>query len=116
MADAATTASSGKVVIRNIGLLLSGDIEPPGAIRNAFTPAACSVAGKLYVSPPDGKVYRLTIKKDAWEEVGNLETSRMVHRMVPAADDLLLVVYRNYQRKHIPATKTTVNMDTPSEI
>ncbi|MCE2692419.1 MAG: Enamidase, partial [Rubrivivax sp.] len=29
MAEAAATATSGKVVIRNIGLLLSGDIDRP---------------------------------------------------------------------------------------
>ncbi len=29
MAEAATTGKSGKVVIRNIGLLLSGDIDKP---------------------------------------------------------------------------------------
>ena len=29
MADAASTGKSGKVVIRNIGLLLSGDIDKP---------------------------------------------------------------------------------------
>ena len=31
-------------------------------------------------------------------------------------DDLLPVVDRNYQRKHIPATKATVNIDTPNPI
>jgi enamidase len=29
MAEAASTGKSGKVVIRNIGLLLSGDIDTP---------------------------------------------------------------------------------------
>ena len=29
MAEAATTSKSGKVVIKNIGLLLSGDIDQP---------------------------------------------------------------------------------------
>lgn len=64
----------------------------PGPIRNGFTPAACCNAGKVYVSPADGKLYRLTEKKDNWEEVGVLEKQRLVHRLVPVREDLLLVL------------------------
>jgi YHS domain-containing protein/N-acetylneuraminic acid mutarotase len=64
----------------------------PGPIRNGFTPAACNAGGKLYVSPADGKVYRLSEKKDAWDEVAALAQQRIVHRLVPAGDELLMVL------------------------
>lgn len=64
----------------------------PGMIRNGFTPAGCVCDGKIYASPADGKLYRLSDKKDAWDEVGVLEKKRLVHRIVPAAADLLLAL------------------------
>lgn len=64
----------------------------PGSIRNGFTPAVCTAGDRLYASPADGKLYRLTEKKDGWEEAGALEKSRVVHRIVPARDDLILVL------------------------
>jgi YHS domain-containing protein len=66
--------------------------ELPGALMNGFTPAACVSAGRLYASPADGKLYRLTEKKDGWEEVGTLEKPRFVHRLVPTADNRLLAL------------------------
>jgi len=66
--------------------------EVPGPIRNGFTPAACGVAGKLFVSPADGNLYRLNDKRTGWDTVGKLEKARTVHRLVPARDDLLLVL------------------------
>jgi N-acetylneuraminic acid mutarotase len=64
----------------------------PGPARNGFTPAVCASAGKIYASPSDGKLYRLSEKRDAWSEVGMLEQKRLVHRIVPARDDYLLVL------------------------
>jgi len=64
----------------------------PGPARNAFTPAACANGGQLYASPQDGKLYRLTEKGDAWSEIGALEQKRLVHRIVPANDNHLLVL------------------------
>lgn len=58
----------------------------PGPARNGFTPAVCTSAGKVYASPQDGKLYRLSQKSDAWQEVGVLETKRLVHRIVPMGD------------------------------
>lgn len=55
---------------------------PEGAM-NGFTPAACTCDGRLYLSPADGKAYRLTEKGDAWEEIAVLKHARVVHRMVP---------------------------------
>ena len=51
MADIAATASSGKVVIRNIGLLLSGDIDRP--ILDADT-IVCENGRIVADGPPAG--------------------------------------------------------------
>jgi N-acetylneuraminic acid mutarotase/YHS domain-containing protein len=66
--------------------------EVPGAMMNGFTPAACTSGGRLHVSPADGKVYRLTEKRDSWEEVATLANPRFVHRMVVIGDNRLLVL------------------------
>ena len=64
----------------------------PGARRNGFAAASCSADGRLYVSPADGRLLRLSQKHDAWEEVGELKQSRIVHRIVPGKDNVLVVV------------------------
>jgi len=64
----------------------------PGISRNGFTPAACVLEGRLFVSPADGSVYRLTDAKSAWESIGMLQTKRIVHRIVPAGKNRLLVL------------------------
>ncbi len=64
----------------------------PGPARNGFTPAVCANDGKLYVSPSDGKLYRLNDKNDAWQEIGVLEKQRLVHRMVSVRPGQLLVL------------------------
>jgi N-acetylneuraminic acid mutarotase len=66
--------------------------EIPEGKMNGFTPAACTSGGRIYVSPADGKVYRLSEKHDAWEAIATLEKARFVHRMVPAGKKLLLVL------------------------
>lgn len=64
----------------------------PGSQRNGFTPASCVAGSRLYLSAADGKVTRLSTKGDAWEEVGQLQHPRVVHRMVAVDDNLLLAV------------------------
>ena len=64
----------------------------PGPARNGFTPAACASAGNLCVSPSDGKLYRLSARRDAWDIVGALEQTRIVHRLVAATPDSLLAL------------------------
>lgn len=66
--------------------------EIPDGPMNGFTPAACVVGGRLYVSPADGKLYRLNEKGNAWDEVGTLKQGRVVHRIVPIAKNQLLVI------------------------
>lgn len=61
----------------------------PDGRMNGFTPAVCVAGGKIYASPADGKVYRL--EGDRWDEVGKLAKTRLVHRIVPAADGLLVL-------------------------
>jgi N-acetylneuraminic acid mutarotase len=62
----------------------------PGGRMNGFTPAAVVNAGKLYVSPADGKIYELT--GDTWTERATLKASRFVHRVVPHGQADLLVL------------------------
>lgn len=64
----------------------------PGEKGNGFTPAACVVNGRLYVTPMDGKIYRLNEAGVTWDSVGKLEKSRVVHRMVPFGTDQMLVI------------------------
>jgi N-acetylneuraminic acid mutarotase len=64
----------------------------PGGKMNGFTASSAVANGNLYLTPYDGKVFRLSAKKDAWEEVGKLEQSRFVARMVAGAKDTLVVI------------------------
>jgi len=59
---------------------------------NGFTPAAVVVDGRLFLSPADGKLYRLDEKGTAWEESGSLKHGRIVHRLVPSGDKRALVI------------------------
>jgi len=62
----------------------------PGDKMNAFSPAACSLDGKVYLNPSDGKIYRMNGEK--WDEVSAIKTPRKVHRMVPLAGGRMLVL------------------------
>lgn len=64
----------------------------PGEKSNGFTPASAVLDGRLFVTPADGKVYRLTETGDRWEEVGQLREPRFVARMVPGPDRRLIVL------------------------
>ncbi|MBM4069677.1 MAG: hypothetical protein FJ271_12105 [Planctomycetes bacterium] len=66
--------------------------EIPGPMRNAFSPAACSTGGKLYLSTSDGYLYRLSAKGDAWETVGEIKQRRYVHRLVPNGAQRIVVL------------------------
>jgi N-acetylneuraminic acid mutarotase len=66
--------------------------EVPEGKMNGFTPAACTSGGRIYVSPADGKVYRLARTGGGWEEVATLAKPRFVHRMVSIGDNKLLVL------------------------
>lgn len=66
----------------------------PGENRfGGFAPASCALAGRVYLSPSDGKIYRLTEKGDGWEVMDvALKQARTVHRMVPVGTSRLVIV------------------------
>jgi len=64
----------------------------PGVDMNGFTPASAVQGGRLFLTPTDGNIYRLSSKHDAWEEVGKLEKGRFVARMVAGKDGSLVVI------------------------
>lgn len=66
--------------------------DMPGPMRNAFSPAACSTGGKLYLSTSDGVLHRLSAKGHAWEPVGEVKQRRFVHRLVPNGAQRILVL------------------------
>ena len=64
----------------------------PGEKSNGFTPASAVAGGRLYVTPADGKLYRLSDNGDRWEEAGKVREPRFVARMVPGRDNRLVVI------------------------
>jgi N-acetylneuraminic acid mutarotase len=77
----------------------------PGSRRNGFAAASAAAGKYLYVSPADGSVLRLARDARSWEEVGRLKQPRIVHRMVEAPDDLLVVVGGAYSGDNIATTE-----------
>lgn len=66
--------------------------ELPGADRVAFSPAACTVNGRLVVNTSEGPVYRLNHKGDGWDKVGEAKTKRIVGRLIPHGPDAVILV------------------------
>ena len=64
----------------------------PGERSNGFTPASAVTDGRLFVTPADGKLYRLSEAGDRWDEAGQLREPRFVARMVPGPDHRLVVI------------------------
>jgi len=64
--------------------------ELPGKPLNGFSPAACVLGGKLYVSVADGTMYVLNDQKSGWDKVG-VATPRIVHRLIPVGSQVLIV-------------------------
>ena len=62
----------------------------PGATMNGFSPAACTVEGRVFVSVGDGGLHRLDAAGMAWERVATA-TPRIVHRLVSRDAEILLV-------------------------
>lgn len=61
----------------------------PGKPQNGFSPAACTIDGKVYVSVGDGSMLRLNEGGDAWEKIAST-TPRIVHRLIPNASQILV--------------------------
>lgn len=64
--------------------------DVPGEGMNGFTPASVVLNGHVYLSPADGKFYRLDA--NAWTEVSSIAAGRWVHRAVPIGDGKALVL------------------------
>jgi hypothetical protein len=64
----------------------------PGTNRVGFSPAAATVGGRVVVNTSAGGVYRLTEAGDAWEQVGEAATRRMVARLIPHGPRKALLV------------------------
>jgi N-acetylneuraminic acid mutarotase len=67
----------------------------PGKARNGFAPAACVLGGRLYASVMDGSLLRLDDKASRWELVART-TPRIVHRLIPHGDTILVVGGANH--------------------
>jgi hypothetical protein len=64
----------------------------PGGERVAFSPAACTVGGRLILNTSEGPVYRLNEKADDWEKVGEAGKRRIVARLVPFGPDRAILL------------------------
>lgn len=64
----------------------------PGKENNGFSPAACGLGGKLYLSAADGRIYRFDPAGKAWDDVGGVPDGRLAGRLVPASENRLLVL------------------------
>lgn len=62
----------------------------PGKPFNGFSPAACTVGGRAYVSVATGELLRLGADETSWERVAR-STPRIVHRLVPDGDRILIL-------------------------
>ena len=66
--------------------------EFPGGERAGFSPAACEVGGKVYVTTADKSVLRLSDKGYAWEKIGTTNEPRYVHRLVPVSEKAFVAI------------------------
>ena len=64
--------------------------ELPAGGFNGFAPAACVYDGRLLVSVADGSLLELDQQAGEWKTVAHA-SPRIVHRMVPARDGVILV-------------------------
>ncbi|CAN5257915.1 kelch repeat-containing protein [soil metagenome] len=56
-----------------------------------FSPAATTVNDRIVVSSLDGAVHRLSTDGKTWEPIGTTVSRRMVHRLVPHGQNVLLL-------------------------
>ncbi|EKK01337.1 Kelch repeat-containing protein [Rhodopirellula baltica SH28] len=64
----------------------------PGSGMAGFGSSAFAAGGRLYVTTLDGFVHRLAADGQAWETVAKVEPARFFHRMLPLADDRLVLL------------------------
>ena len=63
----------------------------PKGPRNGFSPAACTLDNRVYVSLGDGGLYRLDDVAGAWERIATT-TARLAHRLVAGTGQRLLLL------------------------
>jgi hypothetical protein len=56
-----------------------------------FSPAAATAGGKLIVSTSDGLIHRLSAYGQSWEKAGTTISKRIVHRIIPLGDSILML-------------------------
>lgn len=64
--------------------------DVPGG-RIGFSPAATTVEGQLIVNTSEGIYYRLATDGKGWDKVGTSTSKRIVHRLVPQGNAVLVV-------------------------
>ncbi len=66
--------------------------EVPGSSnRMGFSPAAATLNGRLLVNTSEGPLYRLSQDGKTWDKVGAVAKPRMVHRLVPHGNGVVVV-------------------------
>jgi hypothetical protein len=63
----------------------------PGEPMNGFSPAACTIGGRIHVSVADGSVHRLSADGSQWEPVASV-VPRIVHRAVADGDKHMILI------------------------
>lgn len=63
----------------------------PGPERVAFSPACCTLDGRVILSTSQGPIYRLSANGEAWEKIASASRGRIVHRLVPHGNAVILV-------------------------
>jgi hypothetical protein len=86
----------------------------PGPARNGFAPASSVSGGRLFLSPADGQLLRLSERGDVWEKVGALKQPRLVHRLVAAGDDKLIVLGGASRDGNVAAAEALVRAREPA--
>ncbi len=62
----------------------------PGKQMNGFSPAACTIAGSVYLSVGSGDLYKLAPNMQSWTRIAKANP-RIVHRLVAYKNQILIV-------------------------
>ena len=62
----------------------------PGPEKNGFSPAACAVKGRVYLSVASGEMFRLSEDRATWEAYART-TPRIVHRLVASGQEIFVI-------------------------
>jgi N-acetylneuraminic acid mutarotase len=65
---------------------------PTGGTMEGFGSSCFNIGGRLVVSTYSGNVLRLADAADDWKKIGELETGRFFHRLLPYSGDKFVIV------------------------